>query len=337
MATINNIRGMLLEEAILYLLRVSGYTTIESDRNDETLENSPSGLNVKGRGGKHQIDAIADYVITPPFSHTNRFLLEAKCYKSKTVGIEVIRNAFGVLRDVEEYWFTVDSRAQPLRRHHYQYAVFSSSGYSINAQKYAFAHDIYLIPLADSHYIKQIIKSIYDIGAQNFNSKDENKIKISVSEARKEIREHLHKVEENNNLIGTLQFPQFMKYYARCAEVNGAILGMLQNRIPLFLVPNPTLDLNKLKDNQKIRIYYDADYWYLTDENEKLFSFDMPKHLIDNYSQDGEFSQDSAFRLKGEELNQIQAIISDRRGKDIKIINFLLDTDWVEQITTQRN
>lgn len=67
MATISQIRGMLLEEAVLHLLRTSGYTPVLSAGSDPTLYDGHSGLEVFGRGGKHQIDAIADPIISLPF------------------------------------------------------------------------------------------------------------------------------------------------------------------------------------------------------------------------------------------------------------------------------
>ncbi len=80
MANFSQLRGMLLEEAILYLLRVSGYKTVDTADSDSSLEIHAAGLAVKGRGGRHQIDAIADFTVTPPFSHPQRLLLEAKCH-----------------------------------------------------------------------------------------------------------------------------------------------------------------------------------------------------------------------------------------------------------------
>src|SRR5258707_15450260 len=106
MADISGIRGMLLEEAILYLLRVSGYRTLEilTPGNDPTIHGDCySGLKVLGRGGVHQIDAIADFTITLPFSYPHRLLVEAKCYSDdRPIGIEFVRNAVGVLKDVGE-------------------------------------------------------------------------------------------------------------------------------------------------------------------------------------------------------------------------------------------
>jgi hypothetical protein len=88
MATISQIRGMLLEEALLYLLRLSGYRTVEkavhNGVHDDTLNDGRNGLEVLGRGEKHQIDAVADLIYTPPFSNPQRLLLEAK-YQSKSL------------------------------------------------------------------------------------------------------------------------------------------------------------------------------------------------------------------------------------------------------------
>ena len=64
----------------------------------------PAGLNVWGRGGKHQIDAIADLRIGQPFSNPQRLLVEAKAYSNEPkVGLPIVRGAVGVLKDVSEF------------------------------------------------------------------------------------------------------------------------------------------------------------------------------------------------------------------------------------------
>ena len=67
MPTIPQIKGALLEEAIIWLLQRSGYSPVRSPKNDPTLCNMGGGLGVVGRGERHQIDAIADYEFSPPF------------------------------------------------------------------------------------------------------------------------------------------------------------------------------------------------------------------------------------------------------------------------------
>src|SRR5260221_10393306 len=99
------LHGVLLEEAILRLLHASGYRTVHNDGSDPTLGTCAAGLEVAGRGCHHQIDAVADFLLAHPFSHPQRLLVEAKFHnKGGRVGLTVIRNALGVLKDVGEFW-----------------------------------------------------------------------------------------------------------------------------------------------------------------------------------------------------------------------------------------
>lgn len=79
------LRGALLEEALLCILRSSGYQAIIGKGRDNTLKEGKSGLEVMGRGAWHQIDAIADFMLTPPFCNPQRLLIEAKFCEKKLV------------------------------------------------------------------------------------------------------------------------------------------------------------------------------------------------------------------------------------------------------------
>lgn len=157
MAKKSQIKGALLEEALLYLLEDSNYQVVRNVPNinqiDPTLENRGNGINVIGRGERHQIDAIANYLSPPRFSYPIRLLCEAK-YSSDVndpVGIDVIRNAVGVRKDVEEN-FSPNRNGEHPQRYHYQFAVFSSTGFSIYAQRYAYAQDVHLLDLSPYPY-----------------------------------------------------------------------------------------------------------------------------------------------------------------------------------------
>ena len=80
--TNEQLRGALLEEAILPLLQHSGYAVVVQPDGDPTLQPGKAGLEVVGRGAWHQIDAIADFKLTPPFSNPHRLLIEAKFYSN---------------------------------------------------------------------------------------------------------------------------------------------------------------------------------------------------------------------------------------------------------------
>jgi hypothetical protein len=78
--------------------------------------------------------------------------VEAKARANRT-GIDDIRNAVGVLTDVNQNF----SRAQsignvPLQKFAYRYALFSTSGFSRPATDYALAHQISLVDLSTADF-----------------------------------------------------------------------------------------------------------------------------------------------------------------------------------------
>ena len=82
------IRGYLFEMAILHLLlnngfsRVSSNKTSKKDKNqvNRVRENRPFFVELRGRGGWHQIDCPCDYSILSPFMYPIRLIGEVKYY-----------------------------------------------------------------------------------------------------------------------------------------------------------------------------------------------------------------------------------------------------------------
>ena len=336
MATISQIRGMLLEEALLRLLQTSGYQTVNKANSDPTLKDGHSGLEVMGRGSKHQIDAVADFSITPPFSYPQRLLVEAKCYaETRPVGLPILRNAVGVLKDVGEYWVSRDG-LPPKTRYHYNYALFSASGYSANAEQYAYAHDIYLIPLSNSKYIQMIIDSIRALSYTHFGAPQWNSINMEMSVLRRVIRSIIEGQQEYNELGEVVIMERakelLLNFCYSTREIEGAVLAMIAKRFPVFLVPSPRLQLSDLRDSYQVRIFWDHRSWYLTsaDDGSDLFSFDLPIELFKLYANQGILSQSRALDLKKDFLREIQAILV--VGNNIKVIQFQLDHDWLNRL-----
>jgi Restriction endonuclease len=144
--------GYLLEETLAWLLASSGYRLlVEPDHDERELIAGRHGLLVKGRGADHQVDALGELIYTAPFSLPLRLFVEAKFRNSRT-GLETVRNAYGVLRDVNENYLRTSTNDRPHRRYQYAYALFSTSGFSRNAQEFALAHQISLVDLSSADF-----------------------------------------------------------------------------------------------------------------------------------------------------------------------------------------
>lgn len=166
-------KGYLLEIVLSKLIEVNGYEIITENNipyehgvphGEEEIVSKHNGLNVRGRGGYHQFDTLGTFKITPPFVYPLRLFVEAKCYASIKVGIDRVRMGVGILNDINTNYATVGLNTEQLsiKRYQYHYAIFSTSGFSKPAQRYAIAHKIHLIDLSSDVY-KDIIKLIEQI------------------------------------------------------------------------------------------------------------------------------------------------------------------------------
>lgn len=139
--------GYVLEEVLARLLSRSGYRLlVEASQDSDALKDGRHGLLARGRGSDHQADALGELLIPTPFSLPLRLFVEAK-FRGSPVGIADVRNALGVINDVNEHFASDAPRDFPLRRYEYRYVLFSANGFTEDAQKYALAHQISLIDL----------------------------------------------------------------------------------------------------------------------------------------------------------------------------------------------
>lgn len=337
MATIYAIKGLLLEEVLLKLLSESGYSAIDNANNDETLKKGASGLEVKGRGWNHQIDAIADFSISPPFSYPIRLLLEAKFYK-KNVGIEIVRNAVGVLKDVGEYWIPHNRKAfKP--RYHYQYAIFTSSKFTVPAQNYAFAQDVYLIKLENNIYFKPIIDAIDNLNYSDFNGESDKKINIELSSLRHDIRKSFNMGSLNN--LSSYNNEKLNIVHDLSVKLAISYMGVLGNSFPVFLTPSTFLNIDDLIQNPKIRICWDDQKWFIVKESvdceflndeDILFSFDLPEELFKLYAQNKILTKKRALYLKRELMSTIQIIFCKQGTNLVSSLQLKLDRQWLKEI-----
>ena len=342
MPTLGQFRGMLLEEALLHLLRRSGYSTVETIRGDPSLRWHSAGIAVRGRGTDHQIDAITDYRLTAPFSHPQRLLVEAK-WLSDPAGLEIVRNAVGVHKDICEHWIGRGNRAfGAKKRYHYQYALFCNAGYTSEAQKYAFAQDIYLISLARSQFMLNIIRAIESIGQDDVDRLFLPGMRTKMKKVRQLFRQALRQ-RSDQSLHRYLRFRGadgfFRDLLAACRTLDGALLVMLGGGIPILLVPEPGLQLDRLAPVVKVKIRFNQESWFLesSEDSRIRLSFDLPEELFRLYARGHALTKGEAITLKEEMFVAFDAFWWQDSGElpTVRTMRFALDREWLQQIKGQ--
>lgn len=328
LATLGQIRGMMLEEIVLFLLSRNGYNVVEDPTSDPFfLKRDRGGLWVKGRGGWHQIDAIADYNFSAPFSFRQRILVEAKCLSDK-VGLEVIRNSVGTHKDLSEVFIPTENEDGMFRnRYHYQSAVFSSSGFTHDAQGYAYAQDIFLLDL-NAGAFKRIVSILNQMKQKDIPTD------MSLSELRRRFRNFLRGNGHDGGYDQSNRVPRLKDMAHR---INCAFVSMIGGVFPLFLIPGSDFfSVNKLNDiltNIEIdcSIHINNDEFSIRKGNLDLFYFRLPHVLFKKCFDNGTFDQINALNLKERYLSELE--VSWFVGKNtVKKMTLKLDRDWLQRI-----
>jgi len=165
----DTLKGYLLEEILAYLIRNTGYQLlVDPSQDEQELERQGHGLVVKGRGAVHQADVLGQLSWIPAFTFPIRLFVEAKCL-AKSVGLPHVRNAVGVLDDLNQNYSPVNEGRVRLQRFTYRYALFSTSGFSRYAVDMATAHQISLIDLSGPDFtdLRHLLDELVDLALQD--------------------------------------------------------------------------------------------------------------------------------------------------------------------------
>ena len=344
MANISQIRGALLEEAILYLLEKVGYETIEIDPSnlDSGLREGHSGLEVRGRGSWHQIDALASFISSPAFMYPLRLMVEAKCYQEhRPVGIEVARNSVGVLKDISENYFTVSNRRGleiQVPRFNYYSAIFSTSGFTSGAVEYSLAHQVFLIQYENVPVIQPLIDAIMAFN-ENCVTALGNR---AISEVRERYRNALKDRLNNDEDIMKFVTPRGVELIENSlvntiSGVRGSYFGMLQGRWPLHLLTSTPLAVRAFEsDRIRCRVIGDeTGEWKFTPLNfqegeEGWFElqFNLPEAIATLVSENWE-NHIAVANLKQQHFSYIN--LSGIIGGIRRSVKLELDRDWINQ------
>lgn len=319
-----HVAGSVLEEAILAVLEHAGFATLTHLGGDITINERAPPVTIYGRGASHQIDAVADPIVAHPFSNPTRLLIEAKAYHpGSRVGLGIVRNAVGTLKDLSEFWRPADLAQGAMRRYHYRYAIFATTQFTKPAQEYAYAHDLHLLPLRRSAFFRPIVAAIDQLRTALEAGRDLWPRGRSLSSYRQRLREALR----NRRNVDARELVPVVE---AVASVRAGLIAMVERQFPLFLVPRRIAILDTLRDVERVRIFWDPAGWYLrrSGDSENLFSFDLPDELFALYANGGGLRQEAALRLKVERLAAIQAFYV--RSGSTRLVQFQLDHGWIE-------
>jgi len=273
--------------------------------------------------------------IGQPFSNPQRLLVEAKSYSDhRPIGLPIVRGAVGVLKDVSEYWVARAPGRPAVNRYHYQGAIFSSSDFTSDAQDYAFAHDVYLLPLAKSSYFVPVITAL-DAATGQLPTTAQGQVEgVVLVELRQETRRRLQPDLQVPNGLDA-QYRWLDPIVAAIHQVGRSLIATLGSAFPVFLTPRPDLDLDTLSPIEEIEIHFrDAGVgngWTISRPGgEPLFTFDLPKQLFELYAVEGVLSRRGAANLKAAYLGEFTAIYAP--FDQIKIFNFRLAPGWLDGV-----
>lgn len=335
----DSFKGYVLEEILAYLVRNSGYRLLAHPRQDpRNLKQRGSGLVVQGRGAEHQVDVLGELAWIPAFTFPIRLFVEAKC-KNRRVGIEAVRNAVGVLEDLnqrfspaEQYGFR---RSVLIQQYSYRYALFSTSGFTDSASDMALAHQISLIDLSGREFrdLRLLLDRVADevFGATgNGHGDGAGQEKVGNVPARELLRRYIRVV------LGTLSEEEMFGHWwgaeeqldrhfgvgfghalaeivAWAQRLGELFIGMVSGPFMLVLRPDSAeafLRVARERPVHRVRITPPADSggaWSIRPESGGYgLTFGLPRRLADwVFDAEGSYAAKRAAQLKREVLSSI--------------------------------
>ena len=322
-------KGPIFETLVRKLLEKNEYERCKVD-----YEQVDDKGRVRGRGEWHQIDALGRWKYTIPFVYPIRLLCEAKCWDNQ-VGLPVVRNFVGVLKDIAENYFVEDNQDIDKRmfskRHTDCGAIFSVSGYSRPAQRYAYAQGIFLISYENNPIVNEFRKGIEDIS--HFIRLGRRESKRKFSEWFERTWSAYHPSDGNRYVVNRNEFENNLRILKnRFSGVKTSFVGIASGVYPLHLLSYQELpyDFFRESDEAFFRTLYHrtergGHYFeiYPSDLPDVRLYFTVPEVILSKYS-------DSMRKFKMEFLEWIDIPITVRGMR--RILRFKLDIEWLRSI-----
>lgn len=327
--TSNQTKGAIFETVVRKLLEKNEYEECKADNeqiNDRGM--------VRGRGEWHQIDALGRWKYSIPFVYPIRLLCEAKCW-NQPVGLPVIRNFVGAIKDISENYFVEDNQNIDKRmlskRHTDCGAIFSVSGYTNRAQRYAYAHNIFLVSYENNPIIDELKRNVENIAQFIRLTRRANKKEFSTWFEDAWTRNYLGNLDRY--LTDRAEFEKNLKTLRDGFDrVNTSVVGIATSVYPIHLLSSHKIpyDLFRETDEAYFRTTYrrterGGHYFEIfpSDFPDIKFYFTVPEVILSKY-------RDSMRRFKMDFLEWIDIPVTLEPIR--RLLRFKLDKEWLRSV-----
>ena len=268
------LKGFLFELAILHMLLVNGFKRVpldssKKDHDARAVMSRKCFIELKGRGGWHQIDCPCDLNYTSPFMFPIRLLGEVKFTQNK-VSKRVIESYIGVLKDIQENYFVanpdlvIDSKPNRFLE---VGCIFSANGFNAQAENLAYTHGIKTISYENNVVVDRIKQCIERLVNENI---DPNNVTDAGQLLRDELNiffERMHSSEYNYPLY-VLNMDSFIRYALRKVLIGNYEENLIRLADSIssikgsFIATTPEGLLLHFVGEQEFpeELFYDSDY-----------------------------------------------------------------------------
>jgi hypothetical protein len=256
MASIPQIRGALLEEIVLFLLERSGYRRVLVG--EEGTHNGPAGLEVEGRGSPHQIDALVTPLHSHAFVYPIRLMVESKC-EAKPVRLGTVRSVVGTISDINQNYFAAPvrrGREIRVQRFNYHAAIFAANGYSDNTERYALAHQVFLIDYSHVASMRPIVDALLALEIEDIGELAQVRGRHNLADIRSGFRAVLDQ-RAMGEPAGIFSERGMAKVRDRLVpavrQLRGSYYGMIEGIYPIHLVSRREIPIRFIREQGEIR------------------------------------------------------------------------------------
>ncbi len=325
----SQVKGVVLEEFVLRLLAAAGYRILDGSEASADVREKRGGLHLLGRGDWHQTDALVAYDHTPAFIYPIRLIVEAKAYSRRAnnqgkVGLNIIRNAVGVLKDVNENYFSfsdTESVEHKIKRFNYVYAIFSLNGFTDNAQRYAIAHQVFLI----QYYYHDLFGKVRDL-FEDYRH-DVSHTKLSLSDVRKSVRRIFASSDDRSIATLPSEIADFVKSLkVELSRIRGSYFGLLNGEYPIHILS--TSEIPDVNDEEEVEVYLPKPGLVKLRLRDSELFFELPLYLARIFNSVWKDRHELA-HTKARHINYIS--LTGRIANRQRNITLRIDMTWLDR------